>query len=39
VLVILGDRHHLDGFDGDWKLGDHLTEFVDDLSHGVSGCG
>ena len=38
MLVTLGDRHHL-GLGGDWELGDHLAELVDDPSHVVSGCG
>jgi hypothetical protein len=39
VLITLGDRHHLDGLVVIGSLGDHLTELVDNPSHGVSSCG
>ena len=39
MLVTLGDRHHLDALVVIGELGDHPTELVDDLGHGVSGCG
>ena len=39
MLVTLGDRHHLDGFAGDWELGDHLAELMGDPTQVVSGFG
>ena len=39
MLVTLGDRHHPDGSGGDWELGDHPTELVDDPTQVVSGYG
>ena len=37
MLVTLGDSPSPKRLGGDWKLGDHPAELMDDSIHGVSG--